>query len=639
MHARIGNVSAWPLAASLALVACSAGENRSLYGTGTGGAAAAVAPGAGAAGTPILSGSGSTGSSGIITVGPQGAAGGSTTVTGPDAGTSTSRTPITIDGCGAGNAAGLSADDLQKIMAGAPSSNMRWLYPYDATVFPRGLKAPLLMWDDGTTTAPAAVYVHIHSSLFDYKGCLMPDAAGQVQLPQDVWDAAGTRTLGAADPFQVDLTTFSGGTVTGPVTEKIVLAEATISGSIYYNTYNSISGGSIGGAIERIVPGQDASFFLRPLACTGCHSVSSSGTRLIARELTSIDGQIYNLTPTTSANPTPARAGVATGFVGISPDGSVYVSNALRSGVGPEINGGVPAIADVDATVYETDTGNVVTDTTIPTSAMMLTFSPDGSHVVFNDYAMGQGRGLSLMTYDKTTRKASAYKQLYTDPQNFLGWPFMLPDNEGVVFAAGASQQFSGAGTGIVPLVPGPTSDLWIVDVGSGAASMLNQAMGFRTPQDAASNTTYLPFGADDLHHVYYPTVSPVPAGGYVWVFFDSMRHYGNKGLARQLWGTALTLSPDGKYTTDPSHPAFYLAGQDFTTANHRAFTALDPCKQDGATCETGVDCCNGFCTNHVCGKPPTPRCSQTSEACKTASDCCDPREQCINGFCSTFVQ
>jgi hypothetical protein len=258
---------------------------------------------------------------------------------------------------------------------------------------------------------------------------------------------------------------------------------------------------------------------------------------------------------------------------------------------------------------------------------------------VFNDYAMGQGHGLSLMAYDRTTRKASAYKQLYTDPQNYLGWPFMLPDNQGVVFAAGASTQFSGAGTGIVPLLQGPASDLWVVDVSGGAATMLYQAMGFRTAQDAASNTTYLPFGADDVHHVYYPTVSPVPAGGYVWVFFDSMRHYGNKGVARQLWGTALTLAPDGRYTADPSHPAFYLAGQDFTTANHRAFTALDPCKQDGATCATGVDCCNGFCTNHVCGTPPTPRCSQTSEACKSAADCCDPRERCINGFCSTFLQ
>lgn len=634
----LGRKSAWLFAASAAfLSACSAGSSKSPGQAGTSGGVVGVsAPGAGTGGVPLTLG-GNGGGTGIISVGSQGA-GGAVSGPAPDGGTSSGRTPISIDGCTMGS--GVSSDDVQKLMAAASNGSMRWLYPYDGTVFPRGLKSPLLMWDDGTTTVPTAVYVHMRSSLFDYKGCLVPTAAGQLQLPQDVWDAAGTRTLGASDPFDVELTTLSGGTATGPITQKIVLAQATINGSIYYNTYNSLNGGSLGGAIVRITPGQDASFFLRPLACTGCHSVSTSGTRLIARELTSADnGQVYNLTPTTAANPTPARAGVSTAFVGIAPDGSLYVSNAQRSGIGPEINGGVPALADVDAVVYETDTGNVIPDTGIPTSAMMLTFSPDGSLIVFNDYAAGQGKGLSLMTFDRGSRKASGYKPLYTDPQNYLGWPFILPDNRAVVVASGASGQFSGAGTGIVPLVPGPLSDLWIVDIGSGSAAMLAQAMGFKSAQDAVSGTTYLPFGAEDIHHVYYPTVSPVAAGGYIWVFFDSMRHYGNRGVARQLWGTALTLSADGTYTQDPSHPAFYLGGQQFETANHRAFTALDPCKQEGASCNTGVDCCKGFCTNHMCGVPDKPRCSQTSEACKASSDCCDPRDRCINGFCSTLLQ
>jgi hypothetical protein len=629
----------WLIAASsTALSACSAGSSGPPPAGTVGGASGFVGSGGGAGG-PLLTIRADGGSTGFTGIGNAGT-GGAPSGLGPDGGSSSSRTPISIDGCSAGNAGGVSTEDVQKLMAASTSGSMRWLYPYDGTVFPRGLKAPLLMWDDGTTTVPTAVYVHVHSNLFDYKGCLVPSAAGQLQLPEDVWDAAGTRTLGASDPFDVELTTLSGGTATGPITEKLVIAQATINGSIYYNTYNSLTGGGLGGAIVRIVPGKDAEFFLRPLACTGCHSVSTSGTRLIARELTSLDnGQVYNLTPTTAANPTPARAGVSTAFVGLSPDGSMYVTNAQRAGLGPEINGGVPALADVDAVAYETDTGAVIADTGIPTSAMMLTFSPDGSLVVYNDYAAGQGHGLSVAAFDRASRKASLAKQLYTDPQNFLGWPFFLPDNRAVVFAAGASGQFSGAGTGIVPFIPGPTSDLWLADVGSGSASILAQAMGFKSAQDAASGTTYLPFGAEDIHHVYYPTVSPVAAGGYIWVFFDSMRHYGNRGVARQLWGTALTLSADGKYTQDPSHPAFYLGGQQFETANHRAFTALDPCKQEGASCNTGVDCCKGFCTNHVCGIPDMPRCSQTSEACKTSADCCDPRERCVNGFCSTLIQ
>ena len=51
--------------------------------------------------------------------------------------------------------------------------------------FPRGMISPLLMWSGGMADA---VYVHIKSKAFEYRGCLKPTAAGQLQLPQDVWD-------------------------------------------------------------------------------------------------------------------------------------------------------------------------------------------------------------------------------------------------------------------------------------------------------------------------------------------------------------------------------------------------------------------------------------------------------------------
>ena len=94
----------------------------------------------------------------------------------------------------------------------------------------------------------------------------------------------------------------------------------------------------------------------------------------------------------------------------------------------------------------------------------------------------------------------------------------------------------------------------------------------------------------------YFPTVSPVAAGGYFWLFFDSVRHYGNLGVQRQLWGAAIDIAADGSYAVDRSHPAFYLPGQELGTGNHRAFAALDPCKKDGDSCTSGIDCCGGFC-------------------------------------------
>jgi hypothetical protein len=97
--------------------------------------------------------------------------------------TSITREPITIDDCGATNPAGLSPADAQLLKAGggAPRT-LKWLYPYDGTVFPRGMLAPELMW-----SGPGdVVYVHITSKIFEYSVCLRPMTTGRTTLAQDV---------------------------------------------------------------------------------------------------------------------------------------------------------------------------------------------------------------------------------------------------------------------------------------------------------------------------------------------------------------------------------------------------------------------------------------------------------------------
>lgn len=551
--------------------------------------------------------------------------------------------PVSIDECTP--AKDLDPAAVQALMKGGAASGVRWLYPYDGTVFPRGLMPPLLMWDG---PASDAVYVHIHSSLFDYKGCFKPTGPNQLQLADSVWAQATDRTGGASDPFQIELTTSSGGAVAGPIVEKVVVAKATLKGSIFYNTYSTkllpatgAPGGS-GGAVLRITPGKPAEVFLGASGCTGCHSVSADGTRLTSFDLAHLGGASYALTPGIPADPPPLATVPGASFTGIYPDGSVYVSSANQGGVGPR--GAGPT-----ASMYETATGNAVMGSGIPPGAMTPAFSPDGSLVAFTDYAIDTGRGLALMRFDGAKRVASDYRQLYkVSSPNYPAWPFILPDNNGIVYAVGPTADFSGGGVGVfLGLAPlAPASDLFILDVASGAATILAKAMGFASPGDADSNTTYLPFGAaEETHHNYYPTVSPVAAGGYFWVFFDSYRHYGNLGLQRQLWGAAVDVSADGKYTTDPSHPAFYLTGQEFGTGNHRAFTALDPCHKDGDACTTGIDCCSGFCTNGKCGVPPPPphdagpRCAQTDESCASGTACCDPTDHCIAGRCGTVIR
>ena len=167
-------------------------------------------------------------------------------------------------------------------------------------------------------------------------------------------------------------------------------------------------------------------------------------------------------------------------------------------------------------------------------------------------------------------------------------------------------------------------------------------------PLDAAngqlpSGSTYLPYPGRDEHLSFYPTVSPVATAGYFWVFFTSRRNYGNTLVdpkdgpaSKKLWVAAVDIdAPPG---TDPSHPAFYLPGQELESGNIRAFATLSPCKANGASCVSGIDCCGGACNGGTCGTPEG--CSVAEEKCTTSADCCSGQAlACINGFCSQLAQ
>lgn len=554
--------------------------------------------------------------------------------------------PVFIDQTGADNPAGLAANDVQALLAGGDPAGMRFLYPYENTVFPRGMLAPLLMWQGDM---PDVVYVRLKAKTFEYKAVIKAaaDQPGPMAvLPQDVWQKAGLQTKGRDDPFTLELTARANGKIAGPITLHFNIAQATIKGSIYYNSY--VSTASFTGSIFRIPAGGNAELFLGGLGCYGCHTVSANGERLISH-IGGDPGMSYALTPTTQPNPPQLSAAPLPGFSGLSPEGKFYIASAHPAGqVRPQ---GTPMEAALvnDANLYETATGMLVANTGVPAGAMMPTFDPGGALLTFTDFAVSGGRGIAVMDFDPGMLKFSGHRVVYTDTDRYPGWPFFLPDSKAIIFARGVNPQFSGAGAGVIPGsgALGPESDLYMVDLASGKTTILAQAMGLNSETDT---TGYVPFGADDLHKHYYPTVSPVPAGGYFWLFFDSIRNYGSLGLQRQLWGTAIEIRADGDYSVDRSHPAFYLPGQEFGTGNHRAFAALDPCKKDGDSCKSAVDCCGGTCNfpppqENIepvgsCSPPMMNMCAKQDEKCKTDRDCClplpgEPPLSCIAGICA----
>jgi len=64
--------------------------------------------------------------------------------------------PINIDGCKGG---ALDDKTVAALSKGGDPAGVRMVYPYDGTVFPRGIEGPLLMWDgmDGWMVANVAL--------------------------------------------------------------------------------------------------------------------------------------------------------------------------------------------------------------------------------------------------------------------------------------------------------------------------------------------------------------------------------------------------------------------------------------------------------------------------------------------------
>lgn len=166
---------------------------------------------------------------------------------------------------------------------------------------------------------------------------------------------------------------------------------------------------------------------------------------------------------------------------------------------------------------------------------------------------------------------------------------------------------------------------------------------------------------ADDANLNYEPTVNPIASGGYAWIVFTSRRMYGSvaaippfcsdpRGVnlvdnvtTKKLWVAAIDLG--AKPGSDASHPAFYLPSQELLAGNSRGFWVLDPCRADGDSCESGDQCCNGYCTESAeggqlsCGnKPPDAQCSASGDKCSDTADCCNPDDVCAGGFCSFIM-
>jgi len=506
------------------------------------------------------------------------------------------------------------ATQKQLQTGGTADSTFKWLYPYDRTVFPRGLVSPTMQFDG---MAADTLYVRIQSTTVDYAGYFKvtksPTALG---ISQKAWDAIAAAAL-ETDPIEVDVTESVAGKVTGPIKESWTIAPGRLEGIVYHETYNSPLAGAVG--IMKVRIGDTTPTVLKSGCGNVCHTASADGSTLVA-DTTLTTSASYDLTKNAATLHTQSDDSFAYG--GLYPDGTLLMSST-------NYLGGL----NTKSSLYDTRSGATLAAAGwdgVITKGGTTAFSPDGKQIAFVHEDKDSGHTLAKMDFDSTQKKFSNLVDLATDSKNYVAWPAFAPDGKSVVYHAGSSATFQ-AGFGTV-------ADLFIVDVATRTVARLDALDGYL---GSGNSGTYLP--ANDTGLNATPTVLPEAVGGYFWVVFTSHRSYGNvlqsnasSGTLGKLWIAAVDIdAPPG---TDPSHPAFYLDGQELNADNLRGFLTLPPCEAAGATCTSGDQCCGGYCGQvsggFQCTAQPPP-CSNELDKCTTNTDCCNPAELCINNRCA----
>ena len=374
-----------------------------------------------------------------------------------------------------------------------------------------------------------------------------------------------------------------------------VVARTALSGSVFYWNVAATR-------IFRVDDGDSRStdFMPRPGGCVGCHTVSPSGSRMIASVEGGLgfEGRVYDLSRDLSGPvpPTEWVSGSEQWYAAvISPDETTVIGASDHGLVARDLATGGPLSLSRE----------------IPTGAMP-TFSPDGRYLVYVETpSLGPVSAGSLSVV--SIHRDGAFVEIGdTYPLAFgsdLQYPTFSPD--GRVFAYGTQ-----SGTLMVARIHEEGARL-VLD---GQSRLSSERVGTAT----------------------HPVFSPFVGDGHYWLGYHSTRRYAPGGAGPFVWVSAIRTEWDPG--TDPSEPPYWLVGQTTSDSNLSAFWSRRECRDPGETCTIDVECCSGYCrippggTEGMCSTDL--ECRIEGESCATSADCCaGDLLECIDMVCTQHVE
>ena len=344
----------------------------------------------------------------------------------------------------------------------------------------------------------------------------------------------------------------------------------------------------------------------------------------------------------------PLQIDQVRGDIALTPDGKYLVFGGPTTAAGSKYislgdptTGNVVATSGLDSIVLDTGYSNLE----------MPAFSPDGTKLALiesqwagsinqrDNVLPSMPEAVVYLDFDETKPSFTPTLNKVVDSTSAtltatpgLAYPSFTPDSTAVAFHAGTSSTgCNSSGCDDNALDDG---NLFISTLSGGTPIRMAKACDPIDPADKNSSVE--------------PTFNPVIRGGYAWAVFTSMRKWGNQPWPaninkptmlvngrRRLWLAAV----DPKIgTTDPSHPAIYLEGQDFTTPNMRAFYTVAKCIPSagmvapagspavGTACTNGFECCSGFCQTQCASSPVSRLASASAERACRAGIAATPR-------------